>query len=221
MQDYGVEESAADAYVRRLETSKTEVAPGLALPDAGHVWALDKFAGEPQLIQLKYTLVNVNNNAASNMLKTNLAPFIYKPKVTLELPGPAAVVRLHDATPAIFLVGVYKDEDAAEPRSQFANLALVRVKVRGDKRVVSAIAFTQVTGNAKRSQEIIETSVEKFGANGWFKLMPKQPLEPGEYALVRLPEQDRMFGASIFDFAVDPSAPQDSNAVRAGSAKKE
>ncbi len=221
MQSYGVPDAPADGYVRQLEASKTEVAPGLALPDAGHVWALDKFGGEPQLVQLKYTVINLNNHAASNFVKVNLAPFIYKPKVTWELPGSAAVVRLHDPTPAIFLAGIYDNQDAADPAALCGNLVLVRTTVRNDKRVVGTAEFTQLTARAKRSEEVIETVIEKFGKNGWYKLAPKQPLSPGEYALVRQPQQENTFGTSIFDFAIDFGAPQNSNAVSADSAKKD
>ncbi len=221
MQDYGVPDTPADVYLHRVESSKTEVAPGLTLPDAGHVWALDKFAGQPQLVQLKYTTVEVNNHAASNVVKSNLAPFVYKPKMTWELRGPSAVVRLHDATPAIFFLSVYDSRDAADPAATWGNLAVVRLQVRDGKRVVGTTAFTQLTAKAKRTEEQIEAVTEKVGNSGWYKIFPKQPLSPGEYAFVRLPKQANLLGVSIFDFAIDPGAPQNSNAVLGDSAKKD
>ena len=217
---YGVPDTPADIYVQ-IESSKNEVAPGLTLPDAGHVWALDRFAGQPQLVQLKYTIVVGNNHAASNTLKAGLVPFVYKPKATWEVPGPAALVRLHDATPAIFFVSVYGSEDAADPEAKWGDLALVRLQVRDGSRVVSKTAFTQITGKAKRSEEQVETVIEKVGSHGWYKILPKQPLPPGEYAFVRLPKQAYLLGANIFDFAIDPGAPQNTNVIRGDSAKKD
>jgi hypothetical protein len=221
MQDYNIPDTPADAYVHRVETSKVEVAPGLTLPNAGHVWALDKFVGQPQLVQMKYTIVDLNNHAASNVVKTNLAPFVYKPKVTWELQDSAAVVRLHDATPTVFFLSVYDSEDAADPGAKWGNLAMVRLQVRDDRRVVGTTAFMQLTAKAKRSEERIETVTEKVGNSGWYKIFPKQPLSPGEYAFVRLPKQANLLGANIFDFAIDPGAPQNRNAVIGDSAKKD
>jgi hypothetical protein len=221
MQAYGVPDTPADVYAHRIESSKTQVAPGLTLPDAGHVWVLDKFAGQPQLVQLKYTLVETNNHTASNVVKSSLAPFIYKPKITWELRGTAAVVRLHDATPAIFFLAAHDSEDAADPAPIWGNLAMVRLQVRDDNRVVGTTAFTQVTGKAKRSEEQIETVTEKVGNSGWYKIFPKDPLSPGEYAFVRLPKKANLLGANIFDFAIDPDAPQNSNALVGDSAKQD
>jgi hypothetical protein len=223
MQVYGVPDTQADIYVHQVESSKTEAAPGLTLPDAGHVWALDGFVGQPQLVQLKYTMVEANNHVASNSVKASLAPFVYKPKATWEIPGPAALVRLHDATPAIFFVMDYGSEDAADPTAaaKWGNFALVRLRVSDGKRVVSTTAFTQFTAKAKRSEEQVETLIQKVGNRGWYKILPKQPLMPGEYAFVRLPKQATMLGGSIFDFAIDPEAPQNTNVVLGDSAKKD
>jgi hypothetical protein len=222
MQTYGVPDTQTDLYVHQVESSQTEVAPGLALPSAGHVWALDTFAGQPQLVPLKYTMVEANNHLASNTVKASLAPFLYKPKATWEIQGPAALVRLHDATPAIFFVTVYGSEDAADPTAaaKWGNFALVRLRVSDGKRVVSTTAFTQYTAKAKRSEEQVEAVIQKVGNRGWYKILPQQPLLPGEYAFVRLPKQATMLGANIFDFAIDPEAPQNANVILGDSAKK-
>lgn len=221
MQSYGVPDAAADRYERQVESSRTEAAPGLVLPSAGHIWALDRFAGQPQLVQLKYTLVKANNHAASNTVKASLAPFVYKPKATWELPGAAALVRLHDATPAIFFVSAYSSDDAADPAATLGGLALVRLHVHDGNRVVSTTAFTQFTSKAKRSEDQVETVIEKVRDSVWCKISPKEPLPPGEYALVRLPKQATLLGASIFDFAIDPAAPQNANALLGDSTKKD
>lgn len=220
MQSYGVPDAAVDHYARKVESSRTEAAPGLVLPSAGHVWALDRFAGQPQLVQLKYTLVQANNHMTANTVKASIAPFA-KQKATWELPGAAALVRLHDATPAIFFVSAYSSDDAADPAATLDGLALVRLHVHDGNRVVSTTAFTQFTSKAKRSEDQVEAVIEKVGDSGWCKIFPKEPLPHGEYALVRLPKQATMLGASIFDFAIDPEAPQNANALLGDSAKKD
>ena len=219
MKQYSVPDTPSDIYARRAETSRPEVAPGLRVPNAGHVWALDKFAGQPQLLQLKYVSPRLNNHAASNFAGVNLAPFIYKPKQTLELSGSAASVRLHNGTPAIFFV-ITSNEDAADPSASFGELVIAKLQVNNDRRIVSTTAFTQVTAKAKRSAEQIETITEKVG-NGWYKIYPKAPLSPGEYAFLRMPDQANRFSTAIYDFAIDPEAPQSPNAVQAASARSD
>jgi hypothetical protein len=220
MQVYGVPDTQDDIYVHKVESSQTEAAPGLTLPNAGHIWALDTFAGQPQLVQLKYTLAEANNHIASNAAVA-IVPFVFKQKVTWEIPGPAALVRLHDATPGIFFVTVYGSDDAADPTAaaKWGNIALVRLRVGDGKRVVSTIAFTQFTSKAARSEEQVETLIQKVGNSGWYKISPKQPLPRGEYAFVRLPKQATLLGANIFDFAIDPDAPQNTDAILGDSAK--
>jgi len=220
VQNYGVLDTPDDVRASRARSSRPEVAPGLVLPDAGHEWALDKFGGQPQLVQLKYTAVQSNNHVVSNIAKENVAPFVYKPKATWEVPGPAAAVRLHTVTPVIFFVSTYDDEDAADSSVGLDSLALVKLQVHKDRRIVSTTAYTQLTGKAKRSEDQVETVTEKIGSSGWFKISPKEPLPPGEYGLVRLPKQANLLGAAIFDFAIDPSAPENPKAIQPTGAKE-
>ena len=99
--------------------------------------ALDTIsAPQPQLVQLKFTSVQANNHLVANRVKAGLAPFVFRPKATWEVPGAAAVVRLHDATPAIFFVMVYGADDAADPKAAMDGFAIVRLQPDEGKRVV-------------------------------------------------------------------------------------
>jgi hypothetical protein len=218
MKQYSVSDTPSDIYARRAETSRPEVAPGLRLPNAGHVWALDKFAGQPQLLQLKYISPKINNHSASNVAGAVVAPFIYKPKFTVELSGPTALVRLHDGTPAIFFVKGSTSEDAADPSASWGELVIVKLQVNNDRRIVSTAAFSPMTGKSKRAAEQIETITEKVGS-GWYKIFPKVPLSPGEYAFLRMPNQANLFSMTIYDFAIDPEAPQSPNVVQAATTR--
>lgn len=193
------------------------VAPGLALPSTGRVWALDTFEGQPELVHLMYFQTNVDRHAASNFAKVNLAPFIAKVKMTVELNGAKSTVRLHQPTPAIFVRYISHDnEDAAlDPSAPdtHAELTLVRLEVHGDKRIVNTIAFTQVTGNASRSQNGIEVIKEPFADSPWIKITPAHPLPPGEYGLVALANRQNLIPTQVFDFAIDLGAPRNSNIV--------
>lgn len=194
--------------------SEVEIEGGLTLPSKGHVWAVDTFQGKAQLVQMKYLPTNLDNHAGSNVLKTNLAPFMYKPKATVEISGAAAGVRLHETSPAIYIRGYgslnVDSDDAADPAASSntqTQLIVVRLETKKDKRIISTIAFTQITGHAARNNQSVQVNIKRVGKTDWQKITPVQPLEPGEYALVPMPRGQNLFPSSVFDFAIDPKAP--------------
>jgi hypothetical protein len=197
--------------------SGTPIGDGLVLPSVGHVWARDSFGGQPQLVQMKYVPTEIDRHAASNILKANMAPFIYKPKQSIEIKGAAANVRLHDPKVSIYIRGyaIAASEDAAESpeTSTQMDLTLVKAQSNKDRRIVSTIAFTQVTGKADRSNQTIGLTIEKLGTTDWQKLTPSEPLQPGEYVLMCMPRGQNLFPTRAFDFAIDPKAPASSNAI--------
>jgi hypothetical protein len=87
------------------------------------------------------------------------------------------------------------------------------------RRIASTVSFTQLTGRASRSEDVVEV-VSKRMAGAWSKFTPEQPLPPGEYALTRLPRAQNLFDPMAFDFAVDPGAPENSAAISATPAAK-
>jgi hypothetical protein len=195
------------------------VAPGLHLPSTGRIWALDSFSGKPELLHVKYRKIDLNTHTGSNMLKTQAAPFLYKPKQTLEINGASAELRLHEASPIFFVRRVaWADQESADEAQTAANadtLSLLRLEVKSDHRVAATIAFTQVTSHASRSDSAIETVIEQIPGTDWYKLSPKQPLTPGEYGLMTLPKRQNTFGLVIYDFAIDAAAPENAGAVLA------
>ena len=44
---------------------------------------------------------------------------------------------------------------------------------------------------------------------------PKEPLPPGEYGWMSLPNGQNTFGTVVYDFAIDAAAPENAGAVRA------
>jgi hypothetical protein len=198
-------------------TSGAVIENGLVLPATGHVWATDVFEGQRQLVQMKYVPTDLDRHAGSNILKANMAPFVYKPKQTVEIQGSMADIRLHDPNTAIYVrgYGSVSDDAAVSPgtSSTQTELVLVRLEPKKDRRVVSTIAFTQITGNAARNSQIVSFKIERLGDTDWQKITPKEPLSPGEYALMPMPRGQNLFPTTVFDFAVDPKAPANANAI--------
>ena len=193
------------------------VAPGLHLPTTGDLWALDEFEGKPELVHVKYSQVGVDNHTASNILKEEAAPFIYKPKKTIEIKGAASALRFHDPSPTLFLRGLAEDEAGSESNDSGGQslLTLIRLESKGDRRVAATIAFTQITTKAARSQDIIDVITERLPGTNWWKMKPKQPLLPGEYGLMQLPKGQYLFGSVVYDFAIDPTAPEVKGSIKA------
>ena len=195
---------------------ETPIGDGLALLSIGHVWARDTFKGQPQLVQLRFLPTEVNQHALSNAVKVNMAPFIYKPKTSIEVEGATASVRLHDPHLSIYIRGFEDNSQDAAPAkntSTQTELAIVKVEPKKDRRIISTIAFTQFTGTAKRNNESIAFTVQKVDHSDWQKIVPDGPLPPGEYALMCMPRGQNLLPSQIFDFGVDPDAPANPDAV--------
>lgn len=195
----------------------TSIGDGLELPSRGNVWARESFEGRPQFVQLKSVPTELNKHAASNFLKTQMAPFVYKPKDSIEIAGASANVRLHDSSASIYIRGyaIAASEDAADAPETSTQMALTLVKVepKKDRRIVSTIAFTQITGKAARSNQIVAATIQQLGNTDWQIVTPNEPLPPGEYALMCMPRGQNLFSARVFDFAIDPKAPANANAI--------
>ena len=192
--------------VCRDTTSVTSIGDELVLPSVGHVWARDNFGGVQKLVQLKYLPTDLDKQASSNTLKASVAPFIYKPKEYVELQGAAANVRLHDPNLTIYMRGYVMTPEDAAPSSETPmqmDLALVKLESKKDRRIISTIVFTQMTGKATRNNQTVAIAIEKVGNTDWQKITPKDALLPGEYALMFMPRGQDLFPTTVFDFAIE------------------
>ena len=62
-----------------------EVAAGLRVPGTAMPYALDSFAGKPELIPIQHSNVSGNNHAGTNVAGQLAGSFFYKPKGATEL----------------------------------------------------------------------------------------------------------------------------------------
>jgi hypothetical protein len=94
---------------------------------------------------------------------------------------------------------------------------IVRVQKKGDVRVVSNLKIA-LTGHMKEQRDVVDT-VSQAISKDWLKLMPAQPLEPGEYALIEMlnPKQMNLY---VWDFGVDPNAPQNASVWKPAPVKQ-
>jgi hypothetical protein len=211
-----------------------QVAPGLRLPEDSGIFLLDNFQGQPQLVEMQQTEADLNHNERANIFR-GIAMAGAKP--TVELESEHASVHVHVAVPSIYinvddqdprlppkgetaspqLSQPSLDAPRAEPeRPQqpaqaivpFDRFHIVRVKVKGGKRSLSALK-RNATGKLSQDQDFVNTTLDRI-SGGWFKLTPTHDLEPGEYVLVEIQGNEGM-NLYLWDFGVNPNAPANAN----------
>jgi hypothetical protein len=220
----GKDSPQAQALKKELQEEREEeeaksphVAAGLRLPGEGGVFALDTYLSEPQLLPLDQQAGDINRNIRRNVLRNAINP-IAGSKMLIELPGPRSKVQVHAALPTIYLNldPVDVETQASSEKNSGAELPwdrfrILRVQVKGDKRVVAAIK-TAVYGKASTEDQVVLATAEQVG-DSWVKITPKAPLAPGEYALAEMLGKQGM-NSYVWDFGVHPDAPANLVVIR-------
>jgi len=187
------------------------VAPGLRLPMAGGVYLFDSFSGSPSLVELKQSQ-GVLHHSNSSVLHSAINPR-YSFKQRLELRGSHARLQSHVPVPQIFVkISVSDQAQQIAPSDRYR---IVKLNPNEDSRTLADVNVS-VTGKQSQTQQFVPARIEGFG-EGWLKVIPLRALEPGEYALVEMLDQNR-FNVYAWDFGVDPHAPGNPNSQTAGSA---
>ena len=225
----GKQSPEALALDKELEEEKQEqeaisphVAEGLRLPAEGGIYALDTYLSEPQLVPLDQNNGEVNRQRKKNVFRAAINP-VSGAKQTIELPGPSSKIQMHASLPTIYinLEPVDHEDEASSAQASaptrkskhdrqssaelpWDRFRIVRVQTKGDRRIVGAIKAA-VYGKVTQEEDVIPAIDEKLG-EGWIKVTPKSPLEPGEYALAEMLGTQGM-NSYVWDFGVHPDAP--------------
>ena len=208
---------------RKAEELKTpQVAPGLRLPEDGGVFLLDNFQSQAQLAELQQTGGEINRNTKGNIFRATINP-IASAKQTIEVPGQHAKVQSHVALPTIYVNAAQQDDSETnaaskapqkpqqpqQPQMPFDRFKIVRMQVKGDKRIVGDIKIA-VYGKVSQEQTLVQTTAQEI-SGGWIKVTPKEELKPGEYAVVEMMGKEGM-NLYVWDFGVNPNAPANAGA---------
>ena len=210
-----VEVDKEEAAERAHEAAKTpEVAPGVRLPDSGGVYMLDTYRGQGELVELVQNGGELNKQTGKNIMRAVINP-ISVSKQTVEIKGLKSRVQAHVAQPEIFLdIDVSDEEKAADsaaiqsgakaaPANRFQIIRLDKTK---NSRIVGDLKI-YMYGKVKQEQKMIDTASDPLPGNEWVKIYPKQPLSPGEYAVVEMVDPKQM-NLYVWDFGIDPGAPE-------------
>lgn len=206
-----------DEADRMADEAKTPtVAPGLQLPDSGGVFLMETFRGQPQLIELVQEGGELNKQTGKNILRAAINPLALSSKQSIELKGPHARVQAHEAQPAFYVnvdtsgdsshgngAGPSKDTDQLPDRYR-----IVRMETKKDNRIVGNLSVA-IYGKVTEKENWIKITNTPVG--NWVKVVPADPLAPGEYALVEMLDKKQM-NLYVWDFGVNPAAPANASA---------
>jgi hypothetical protein len=184
-----------------VSSDDISVADGLQLPTYGHVWALDTWQGLKELVRL------VPPDTTDSQ-----GGFSLKLRHSIEFKGEAARVRVHDTEPLFFVRGVSGGGNG------HSDVVIVRLAVDGERRAATRDTGSELKQLAKHPEaqfpDIIAVTQKRVGTTDWYRIAPSATLSNGEYALVPLPSSSGFAEGEIFDFAIDPDAPENANPLR-------
>jgi hypothetical protein len=137
------------------------------------------------------------------------------PATTFEIQGAHARTALHYAMPAFYV----HPESAATAGSHSPNtlnptFAIVQALSAPNRRVFRRTRTPAHSQEAAGTVGVIESTTEHL-PSGWIKITPKLPLPPGEYALTPVFNGSKTHPEMVYDFSIDPSAPNAPDVIAA------
>ena len=163
----------------------------------------------------------MDKNTKSNILRAAINP-LSGVKKTIEIPESHAKIQSHTTVPSIYIsidsnAGALRDGAATgEPPALVPTerFKIIRLEGKGGKRIAGTVKVA-VTGKMKTDERFVAATVTTM-TGGWVKLTPSDDLASGEYAVVEMLEKEGM-NLYVWDFGVNPSAPANASALKAGS----
>jgi hypothetical protein len=139
-------------------------------------------------------------HAAESTLRTNKGRSILKRLAPIPVVTGKGTVEISPAhLPNIF---TNPDQEFYMQLSQLESFGIIRVNPKGSVRVVENVTFMPVTNEV--IEEVSEVlTFQRELAEGLYKIWPKEPLAPGEYAIVQY-SQGKL-NMQVWDFAIKAS----------------
>ena len=169
------------------------VAPGLRVPNGNVPWALDTIDGKQVLVPVHHSALTPSGTSTA-------------------LQGAAPMTPLHATSPVFFIHTSDRTENNGDSgRGTPTGWALLPVKVESGSRTIGRVKFADVNAATVCAEPVICTQAEAL-PGGWLRMMPREPLQPGQYALLPVPRTATSLSPLAYDFVVsaDASAAKDS-----------
>jgi hypothetical protein len=131
----------------------------------------------------------VHTNKGRSILQ-KLAPLpVVTGKATLELNNP------HSAN-----VFTNPEQEFYIQLSEVERFGICKLKTKAAVRIVENLTFVPVTKDTVEEPEMVEIFQQQVAPNGLYKIWPKEPLPPGEYAVIEYTAGK--LNVQVWDFAV-------------------
>ena len=143
---------------------------------------------------LKQAESEVHTNKGRNVLKVLSPVPLISGKATLEIKGEHSQTKVTSDRPEFYI------SLSAEER-----FGIIRIRPGKAVRIVEKLTVVPVTKEVIEEQEQVEIFRQQVD-DDLYKIWPKKPIEPGEYAVVEYTEGK--VNIQVWDFAYDPNARQ-------------
>ena len=180
-----------------VQNGELIVAPGLRIPNGNVPWALDIEDGKQVLVPIHHGQLTSSSASMG----------------TLE--GTSSKTALRSAMPYFFVHSLDRTENTGDAgRGAPTGWALVSAELSGTSRTIAKAKFSQVNGATVCDPPVFCTQAESL-PEGWLRITAKNPLPPGEYAL--LPVQRNGNGTDVvYDFTIGDQSAKSKDAVAPG-----
>ena len=171
----------------KAENTGFEIAPGVRLPGDEGVFAYDGL----RVIRLLQSSAEIVKDKKRAALALAIPGPLLKSRAFVILPGTRSPVRVMSTEPAFYV----QSADGFGARVE-----LITIKPRKDSRQVEKVEWR--AGISKPAELHAAIPLERAEiAPGLFKLTPKSPIDPGEYALAELIQTK--LNIEVWDFGVE------------------
>lgn len=193
----------------KSEAEAPTVATRLRLPDAdvGGVYLLDEWKEDPELVEILQNGADVTKKETG--MKTVPNPLAARHR-SFTIEGERAKIQAHTTMPVLY-VCLQSAEKTADITSHY-RIVHVDVNPKAKTRSVGTLNV-KLSGKTTQTQNFVPTAAVKVNGGPWVKVTPNHALSAGEYALVEMLGEDEM-NLYVWDFGVDPTSPENVNAVR-------
>jgi hypothetical protein len=152
--------------------------------DAGVYW----IEGDKTNV-IKLAESTVHTNKGRSILKA-VAPIpVVSGKGTLELAGAASANAFTNPSQEFYI-----------QLSERQRFGIFKLTPKGGVRIVEKLSFMPVTNEIIEEPEVVEIFRKELTPDGLYKIWPKEPLAPGEYAVVEFTEGK--LNIQVWDFAI-------------------
>lgn len=141
---------------------------------------------------LKAAESTIHTNKGRSVLKVLSPVPMVSGKATLEIPG------AHSEH-----IFTNPEQEFYIQLSQTERFGILRLTPKGQVRIVANITVIPVSKEMEEARDTVETFQKEMTSGGLYKIWPRQPFSPGEYAVVEFTEGK--MNMQIWDFAVKPA----------------